>query len=100
MRAVRRQWVDDKLNEELDRLRRRGTKVLVVEPDADGVELVDTGSDDDVDRTGHRDDGADRSDPAWIWRSEVAAAGDQAVRRLLTERDNARFAALLRRAAD
>ena len=100
MRAVRRQWVDDKLNEELDRLRRRGTKVLVVEPDADGVELVDTGSDDDVDRTGHRDDGADRSDPAWIWRSEVAAAGDQAVRRLLTDRDNARFAALLRRAAD
>ena len=99
MRAARRQWVDDKLREEVDGLIRRGTMVLVVEPDADGVELVDTGGDGDVDRTGHQEDDADRGDPAWVWRAEMAAEGDKAVRRLLADRDRRRFAALLRRAA-
>ena len=99
MRAARRQWVDDKLNEELDRLRRRGTAVLVVEPDADGVELVDTGSGEDVDRTGHGSERADHRDPTWVWRAETAAAADQAVRRIVTDRDNRRPVGLLRRAA-
>ena len=99
MRAARRQWVDDNLRDEVDGLRRRGIKVLVVEPDADGVELVDTGSDEEIDRTGHADENADRSDPGWAWRAEVAAAADQTVRRLLAARDAERFAGLLRRAA-
>ena len=99
MRAARRQWVDDKLREELEGLRRRGIAVLVVEPDSDGVDLVDTGSDKDVDRTGHSADDADRSDPGWVWRAEVARAGDQAVRRLLAGGDSAPVARLLRRAA-
>ena len=99
MRAARRQWVDDKLNEELDGLRRRGIAVLVVEPDADGVERVDTGSGEDVDRTGHGSEKADRSDPMWVWRAEMAAVADQAARRIVTDRDNRRQAGLLRRAA-
>jgi len=99
MRAARRQWVDDKLREELEGLRRRGIAVLVVEPDADGVELVDTGSGEDVDRTGHGSEKPDRSDPMWVWRAEMAAAADQAARRILTDRDNRRPAGLLRRAA-
>ena len=99
MRAARRQWVDDKLNEELDGLRRRGIAVLVVEPDADGVELVDKGSGEDVDRTGHGSEGADHSDPMWVWRAEMAAAAGQAVRRIVKDRDNRRPAGLLRRAA-
>ena len=92
-------WVDDKLNEELEGLRRRGIAVLVVEPDADGVELVDTGSGEDVDRTGHGSEEADHSDPMWVWRAEMAAAADQAVRRIVRDRDNWRAAGLLRRAA-
>ncbi|MXW97613.1 MAG: hypothetical protein F4Z89_03235 [Acidimicrobiaceae bacterium] len=99
MRAARRQWVDDKLNEELDGLRRRGIPVLVVEPDTDGVELVDKGSGEDVDRTGHGSEKADRDDPMWVWRAEMAAAADQAVRRIVTDRDNRRQSGLLRRAA-
>jgi NTE family protein len=99
MRVARRQWVDDKLNEELDGLRRRGIAVLVVEPDADGVELVDTGSGEDVDRTGHGSEKADHSDPMWVWRAGMAAAADRAARRILTDRDNRRQAGLLRRAA-
>ena len=99
MRAARRQWVDDKLHEEVAGLRRRGTAVLVVEPDADGVELVDTGSDDEVNRTGHGSEKADRSDPRWVWRAELAATADRTVRSLLADRDNRRLAGLLRRAA-
>ena len=99
MRVARRQWVDDKLRQEVDGLRRRGTAVLVVEPDPDGVDLVDTGSDADIDRTGHTDEDSDRSDPGWIWRAEVTAAADQTVRRLLADRGGERFAGLLRRAA-
>ena len=99
MRAARRQWVDDKLNEELDGLRRRGIAVLVVEPDADGVELVDKGSGEDVDRTGHGSEKADHSDPMWVWRAEMAAAADQAVRRIVADRDNRRPVGLLRRSA-
>ena len=99
MRAARRQWVDDNLRDEADGLRRRGIAVLVVEPDPDGVDLVDTGSDEDIDRTGHTSTETDPSDPKWVWRAEVAAAGDQAVRRLLADRDNRRLASLLRRAA-
>ena len=98
MRAARRQWVDDKLNEELDGLRRRGIAVLVVEPDADGVEQVDTGSGEDVDRTGHGSEEPDHSDPMWVWRAEMAAAADQAARRIVSDRDNWRQAGLLRRA--
>ena len=99
MRAARRQWVDDKLREEVDGLRRRGTAVLVVEPDADGVELVDTGSGEDVDRTGHGSEKADHDDPMWVWRAGMAAAADRTVRSLLADRDNRRLAGLLRRAA-
>ena len=99
MRAARRQWVDDKLREEVEGLRRRGTAVLVVEPDADGVELVDTGSGEDVDRTGHGSEKADRDDPMWVWRAEMAAAADRTVRSLLADPDHNRLARLLRRAA-
>ena len=99
MRAARRQWVDDKLGEEVEGLRRRGIAVLVAEPDADGVELVDTGSGTDVDRTGHGSEKADRSDPGWVWRAEMAAAADRTVRRLLADDGNQRFARRLRRAA-
>ena len=98
MRAARRQWVDDKLAEEVEGLRRRGTAVLVLEPDAEGVELVDAGSGEDVDRTGHGSERADRSDPQWVWRAEMAAAADRTVRRLLADRDNRRLVRLLRRA--
>lgn len=99
MRAARRQWVGDKLDDEVQGLRRRGIAVLVFEPDADGVELVDTGGGNEVDRTGHGSEGADRSDPRWVWRAEMAAAGDRAVRSLLADRANRRLAGLLRRAA-
>ena len=109
LRAARRQWVDDKLRGEVDGLRRRGIAVLVVGPDPDGVELVDTGNDADVDRTGragedvggtgHASEDADRSDLGAVWRSEVAAVADQTVRRLLADRDGQRFASLLRQAA-
>ena len=73
LRAARRQWVDDKLRDEVEGLRRRGIAVLVVEPDPDGVELVDTGSDAEVDRTGHAEELTDRDDPAHLWRAELAA---------------------------
>ncbi|MCY4665681.1 MAG: patatin-like phospholipase family protein [Acidimicrobiaceae bacterium] len=99
MRAARRQWVDDKLREEVDGLRRRGAAVLVVEPDADGVELVDRGSSEEVDRTGHGSEKADRGDPMWVWRAEMAAAADRTVHSLLANRDHNRLARLLRRAA-
>ena len=101
LRAARRQWVDDKLREEVDGLRRRGIAVLVVGPDPDGVELVDTGNDAAVDRaghagedvggTGHAGEDADRGDLGAVWRSEVAAVADQTVRRLLADRDGQRF---------
>ena len=99
MRAARRQWVDDKLREEVDGLSRRGIAVLVVEPDADGVELVDRGSSEDVDRTGHGSEKADHDDPMWVWRAEMAAAADRTVHSLLADRENRRLAGLLRRAA-
>ena len=98
-RAARRQWVGDKLRDEVDGLRRRGVAVLVVEPDADGVELVDTGIDAEVDRTGHADELADRDGPAHVWRAELAAAADRAARRLLADRGGLRLAGMLRRAA-
>ena len=98
-RAARRQWVDDKLQEEVDGLRRRGIAVLVVEPDAAGVELVDTGSDAEVDRTGHVEEAADHGDPAQLWRAELAAAANQTVYRCLSDRNGARCAGMLRRAA-
>jgi NTE family protein len=98
-RAARRQWVDDKLREEVDGLRRRGISVLVVEPDADGVELVDTGNDAEVDRTGHAGEEADRGHPAQVWRSELAADADRTVRRILSDRVGLRLAGILRRAA-
>ena len=98
MRAARRQWVDDNLRDEVDGLRRRGIAVLVVEPDGDEVDLLDTGSDEEVDRTGHTSAETDPRDPKQLWRAEVAAAGDQAVRRLLADRNNRRPASLLRQA--
>ena len=99
LRAARRRWVDDKLREEVEGLRRRGIAVLVVEPDPDGVELVDTGSDAELDRTGHAEESTDRGDRAQVWRAQLAAAGDQAVHRLLADRGGLRFASLLRQAA-
>ncbi len=98
-RAARRQWVDDKLREEVEGLSRRGISVLVVEPDADGVDLVDTGNDAEVDRTGHAGEEADRGHPAQVWRSELAADADRTVRRILSDRIGLRFARILRRAA-
>ena len=99
LRAARRQWVDEKLRAEVEGLRRRGIAVLVVEPDPDGVEMVDTGSDAEVDRTGHAEESTDRGDAAHAWRAELAVAADQTVRRLLADRGGLRFARLLRRAA-
>ncbi len=99
MRAARRQWVDDKLGEEIDGLRRRGIAVLVVEPDAEGVDLVDAGRGEDMDRTGQGAERDDRSDPRWVWRSQMAAAADRTVRNLLAGGDSRRFGGLLRRAA-
>ena len=99
LRAARRQWVDEKLRAEVEGLRRRGIAVLVVEPDPDGVEMVDTGSDAEVDRTGHAEESTDRGDAAHAWRAELAAAADQTVRLLLADRGGLRFARLLRRAA-
>ncbi|MDE0160780.1 MAG: patatin-like phospholipase family protein [Acidimicrobiaceae bacterium] len=99
MRAARRQWVDDKLRAEVDGLRRRGVAVLVVEPDAGGVELVDSRGGEDFDRAGHDAERADGDDPLRAWRAGMAASADHAARRILTDRVNRRLAGLLRRAA-
>jgi len=41
LRAARRQWMHDKLQQEVKQLRNRGIAVLVVEPDAAAVEALD-----------------------------------------------------------
>ncbi len=92
MRAARRQWVDDKLREEVEGLRRRGITVLVVEPDPEGVDLVDA-------RRYEGADDEDSSDPGPGWRAELADAAERTVRSLLADRSNRRLAALLRQAA-
>ncbi len=91
MRAARRQWVDDKLRDEVEGLRRRGIAVLVLAPDADGVELVDAGRD--------AAEEADGSDPGRAWRAEVVAAAERAVRSVLADGPHRRVGDLLRRAA-
>ena len=84
VRAGRRQWMDDKLREEVDGLRRRGIKVLVVEPDTDAVDVLDAPRGDDEDAR----------------RAEIAALGYQAARSALAEPGPGdRLAALLRRAS-
>jgi len=93
IRTARRQWVDDKLRSELNGLRRRGTTVLVAQPDADAVELADMGLTADSGEAHSRDRGA-------AWRSELASAADHTVRNLLAGHANKRSAELLRRAAD
>ena len=60
LRAARRQWVDDKLREEVEGLRRRGVAVLVVEPDADGVELLDGERPDQSEGERYREHDSDR----------------------------------------
>ena len=84
VRAARRQWMDDKLREEVDGLRRRGISVLVVDPDPDTVELLDASADDN--------EGGDR-------KAEIAARADEATQRQLGTGTGERFAALLGRAA-
>ncbi len=93
IRTARRQWVDDKLRSELNGLRRRGTTVLVAQPDADTAELADMGLTADSGEAHSRDRGA-------AWRSELASAADHTVRNLLAGHANKRSAELLRRAAD
>ena len=83
VRAARRQWMSDKLRDEVDRLRRRDIQVLVVEPDADASDLIDSRSGD-----------ADSSDR----RSEIAALAEERARRVL-DSTGARLAGLLRRSA-
>ena len=84
VRAGRRQWMDDKLREEVDGLRRRGIKVLVVEPDTGAVDRLDGPPGDDEDTR----------------RAEIAALGYEATRRALAEPGPGdRLAALLRRAS-
>ena len=95
LRAARRQWVDDKLREEVAGLTRRGTVVLVVEPDADAVELMDAGVGDNFDH----DASHDESDDPETRRSEIAALADRTTRRLLAGPGGRRLAALLRRAS-
>ena len=100
LRAARRQWVDDKLREEVAGLTRRGTVVLVVEPDTDAVELMDAGVGDNFDHDASHNEGgdADRSDPE-TRRSEIAALADRTTRRLLAGPGGRRLADLLRRAS-
>ena len=76
--------MDDKLREEVDGLRRRGIKVLVVEPDTDAVDRLDGPPGDDEDAR----------------RAEIAALGYEATRRALAEPGPGdRLAALLRKAS-
>ena len=70
-----------------------------MEPDDHGVELLDVGGGDAVDRTGHRE-GDDRSDPGSRWRSDVAELGYSSARRVLSYPSTARAATLLRQSAE
>ncbi len=119
MRAARRQWVDDKLRSELNELRRRGTQVLVVEPDAQAVELADMGlvSNESSKDSVSGDSGSEGSeangvseansvsevrgrDRGAVWRSQLTDAADRTVRSLLTGHHNRRSVELLRRASN
>ncbi len=97
-RAARRQWVGDRLRGELEGLSRSGVAVLVVEPDHDGVELIDNGGGPAAGRAASGDDGTDAGSHEHAWRAEVAAAADWTVRRILTVSGDRRPAGLLRRA--
>ena len=83
MRSARRQRMTSVLHAEVDGIRRRGTAVLVIEPDAAVVELLDSRNAAAIDDT-----------------AEIAALADAATREQLRTRHGARFSALLNRAAD
>lgn len=100
MRAARRQWVGDKLRDEVESLRRRGTAVLVVEPDAESVELIDDRRTDATGRSGHSSPTPDADDAPQHDRAALAAAADQIARRVVAGREARRVADLLRRAAN
>ncbi len=74
VRAGRRQWMDERLREELENLRRRGIKVLVVEPDAAAVALLDGTSRGEPSSSG---DNAD-DDAGSSARDHQSDAGDDA----------------------
>ena len=86
LRAARRQWVDDKLRAEVDGLRRRDIAVLVVEPDPDGVELIDAAT------SGHEAEGDDSR------LGLIAALAYRTAQRRLSEASAARIADRLMRA--
>jgi len=88
LKAARRHHMSAKLREELDVLRRSGTPVLVVEPDPDASEMLDSGAADAV-------NGADRPD----LRASIAMSALEITRRQLRTGQGALMAALLRRAA-
>lgn len=88
LKAARRHHMSAKLREELDVLRRSGTPVLVVEPDRDASEMLDSGEADAV-------NGADRPD----LRASITMSALEITRRQLRTGQGALMAALLRRAA-
>ena len=92
VRAGRRQWMADRLRDEVDGLRRRGAAVLVVEPDSAAVELLDSCR---ADAEGG--DGVRRSRRES--RAEIAALAREATLRQLRGNAGARAASLLRRAS-
>lgn len=99
LRAARRQWVDDKLRAEVAGLSRRGTVVLVAEPDAEAVELIDAGSADNFDHDVDLPEADDGDDDPQGRGGEIAAVADRTTRRLLAGPGGARLADLLRRAS-
>ena len=82
VRAAQRQRMASVLRNEVDGIRRRGTSVLVIEPDAEAVELLDSYHASSTDNT-----------------AEIAALGDAVTRKRLRTRYGARFSELLNRAA-
>ncbi len=88
LKAARRHRMSAKLREEIDVLRRSGTPFLVVEPDPDAAEMLDSGEADAV-------NGADRPD----LRASIAMSALEITRQQLRKGQGALMAALLHRAA-
>ena len=89
-------------------LSRRGTVVLVAEPDTDAVELIDAGSADnfghdvdspEADDSADTGDGSDGGDDPQGRGGEIAAVADRTTRRLLAGPGGPRLVDLLRRAS-
>ena len=86
MRTWRRQWMGDRLREEVDGLRRRDIAVLVVDPDPETVDLIDSGPGND-------------DDERRAWAAGIAVAANRAARQQFATADGQRIAARLRRAS-